>query len=283
MNATKIEWCDFTSNPVKFRDASGKVVWGCEKVSPGCVHCYAESLAKRYGRGGPFDAKTMRTLTPFLDEKELKTLLRSKELSGKRVFVGDMTDVFGEWVSDELIERLFWTFTQRPDVVFQVLTKRAARLAEFWKGKFITPNIWLGVSVEDRKRLDERAMLLSSTPAAVRFWSVEPLLEDLGNIRGYLDQNVDWVIIGGESGPGARASAVIWYQSIVKQCREKRKPVFVKQLGARPMAQVYSPFTGEVVGIDRYGGVNSAKGNKPKEWPVDLRVREFPSPQESIQ
>src|SRR4051794_20138161 len=110
MNRTSIEWTDFTANPLKFRAPDGRIVWACEKVSPGCAHCYADSLSVRYTdrRAGDWNAGTMATLTPFLDEKELHKMLTAKTIGGKavsgsRCFVGDMTDIFGEWVSDALL------------------------------------------------------------------------------------------------------------------------------------------------------------------------------------
>jgi protein gp37 len=130
---TTIEWCDATSNPLKYRDrATGETVWGCLKTSPGCAHCYSEAIAQRFDRGGPYTRATMDGLEPFLDDKELRQLLRSKKLTGKRVFLGDMTDVFGEWVPDELLDRLFAVMALRPDVTFQILTKRAERTARYY-------------------------------------------------------------------------------------------------------------------------------------------------------
>lgn len=131
---SKIEWCTHTSNPVKYRDAEGRVVWACVKKSSGCANCYAETLAQRYGRGGPFTKPVMAGLTPFVDEKELKELLSPRKLpAGSKCFVGDMTDVFGEWVSFGLLFRLFSTIWQRPDVTFQILTKRPDRMREFFR------------------------------------------------------------------------------------------------------------------------------------------------------
>lgn len=133
MTETGIEWTDFTDNPLKFRQkADGKIVWACQKISNGCKHCYAEALARRYGRGGPFDAATMAGVEPYLDEESLRKLLTSKKISGKRVFIGDMTDIFGEWVSDEILDRLFAVFALRSDVTFQILTKRAARMRAYF-------------------------------------------------------------------------------------------------------------------------------------------------------
>jgi protein gp37 len=133
VNRTSIQWCDFSANPLKYRTADGRVVWACEKVSAGCTNCYAEHLSTRYGgarRAGDWNAATMKTLTPFLDEKELRAMLTSKAISGKRVFVGDMTDVFGEWVERWMLAQLIGAMALRYDVTWQVLTKRADRMRE---------------------------------------------------------------------------------------------------------------------------------------------------------
>jgi protein gp37 len=128
------------------------------------------------------------------------------------------------------------------------------------------PNVWLGVSVEDRASLP-RLDTLRETPAALRFVSIEPLLEDLGRIRL---GGIDWVIVGGESGPGARPFDLAWARSTVQQCRAGGVPVFVKQLGAKP-------YDGDSLGHERYDLLlRDRKGADPAEWPEDLRVREFP-------
>lgn len=267
MNKTSIGWTDYSVNPLKYRDASGAVVWACEKVSPGCAHCYSASLANRWGRGADFNAGEMAKLTPFLDEKELASMLNYKPASGKRCFVGDMTDVFGEWVSDALIVKLFATMALRPDVTFQVLTKRAARMARLIglynpvggpppfservanaAGKELPwplPNVWLGVSCEDQQRADERIPELLDTPAVVRFISAEPLLADVG-LFAFFDTptrneclgilgghkrvpGLDWVIVGGESGANFRPCEREWIASIVTECESAGVPVFVKQ------------------------------------------------------
>ncbi len=145
MNLTPIEWTDFSANPLKFRTADGRVVWACEKLSPGCTNCYAEDLSHRYGgsrRAGDWNAATMATLTPFLDEAELRKMLTYKPAAGKRCFVGDMTDVFGSWVPDALLDRLFAVFALRPDVTWQILTKRAERMREYVSSK---RNLWNGI------------------------------------------------------------------------------------------------------------------------------------------
>src|SRR5262245_26032300 len=188
MNKTPIEWVDYSANPLRYRDKAGNIVHACVHKSAGCNHCYAEALAPRYGRAGkPFTAENMKHLTPFLDEKELHRMLTYKPAGGKRCFVGDMTDVFGEWVPFELLDQLFAVFALRPDVAWHVLTKRTERMQEYfsqgrrsewsyWIGRycdesfaervgrafdrqtaiavennFPLKNVWLGVSVEDRK------------------------------------------------------------------------------------------------------------------------------------
>jgi protein gp37 len=268
MQETKIQWCDYSANLLKYRDASGKTAWACVKVSDGCKNCYAETLAHRYGRGGPYSLQQTRKVTPFFDEDEAKKVLRSKKLAGKRVFIDDMTDLFGEWVSDEIIDKHFALFALRQDVTFQVLTKRPERIVN-WMDRYPThlavvyhdmavanqrkwdqypwplPNVWLGTSCEDRPTADRRIPELLKCPAAVRFVSAEPLL---GPVRlvPYLENTyrtrcpgseaaempcLDWVIVGGESGSKARPCNVEWVRSIIRQCKAAGVAVFCKQLG----------------------------------------------------
>lgn len=221
MQRSSIEWTatrladgtmepGFTSNPLKYRDDAGHVVWACVHMSEGCRNCYSEALARRYRRGEPFQKQHMDHLTPFLDEKELHHMLTYKPASGKMCFVCDMTDLFGEWVPDELIDRVFAVFALRPDVTWQVLTKRAKRMREYLsypqsgphRGQIVSaacgeidpggklrdpkngatflwplPNLRLGVSVENQQTTDERIPELLRTPAACRFVSYEPALE----------------------------------------------------------------------------------------------------------
>lgn len=208
MNRTPIEWTNFTANPLQYRDPDGNVVHACIHKSAGCLHCYAESLAPRYGRKGrPFTAENMKRLTPFLNEKELHSMLTHKPAAGKMCFVGDMTDLFGEWVPFELLDQLFAVFALRPDVTWQILTKRPERMLDYmvrWSDTILRrhlvsdmayhmnphravhiddrkfwplKNVQLGVSVENQATADERIPLLLQTPAAVRFVSYEPALE----------------------------------------------------------------------------------------------------------
>lgn len=246
MNATGIEWTDFTSNPLKYRNADGENTWACVKTSPGCLNCYAEkmSLSTRFRPKGfvaaPFTAAAMKNVTPYMDEKELHALLTNKKISNKKVFLCDMTDLFGDWVSNAMIVELLNLLRSRRDVTFQILTKRADRMQQllnlpFWAHP--AQNVWLGVSCENREQL-KRLDALEQTPAAVRFVSFEPLLEhiDVGpflypdGIFTPTQRTIDWAIIGGESGPGRRPIQAEWMRSIRDQCHAAGVKVFCKQL-----------------------------------------------------
>lgn len=138
MNVTSIGWTDFTSNPIRYRNADGKMVWACERASPACAHCYAADLAKRYGRGGgKFTKEELATYTPYFDFKEARKILKARTIKGKtvkgsRCFIGDMTDVFGEWVPDALLDQLFGVMALRSHVTFQLLTKRPERMRAYF-------------------------------------------------------------------------------------------------------------------------------------------------------
>jgi protein gp37 len=294
MNKTSIEWTTFSANPLKYRDASGDVVWGCVHASPGCINCYSEATAKRWDKGGPFNVPTMNGLTPFLDEGELHHMLTAKTIektpvSGSRCFVGDMTDIFGEWVPDDLLNRLFSHVLEiRTDVTWQILTKRAERMHRYlsWRwggGRIPSRHIHIGVSCEDQKRADERIPHLLQTPVAVRFISAEPLLEGLDIAKHRPGANRLWVIVGGESGHGARPCRVWWIRNIVGQCRDADVPVFVKQFGSAPEIEqgcgdcdpclhgqrCYQSYH---IGME----LKDHKGGNMSEWPEDLRIRQFP-------
>lgn len=192
VHRTKIQWCDFATNPLRAR-ANGDTGWACEKISPGCAGCYAESINRRFGTKRKYNKSGTSEVEHYLDEKELRHILRFKPRGPfkggdrPRVFPFDMTDVFGDWVPFDLIDRLFAHFAMRPDADFLVLTKRPERMAEYceWAaaggGTMIGPgcgmdHVWLGTSTEDQPRADQRTPHLLRCPAAVRFLSIEPLL-----------------------------------------------------------------------------------------------------------
>ncbi len=213
-----IEWTDATWNPVR----------GCVKVSPGCKHCYAETFAERW-RGLP-DHPYGQGFDLRLVPEKLEEPLRWRR--PRRIFVNSMSDLFQVGVPDSYIRSVFEVMNRAPWHTYQVLTKRASRMRVFAQGVprdvIAQPQIWLGVSVEDRKYGLPRIAELRNVPAMVRFLSVEPLLEDLGEIDL---SGIHWVIVGGESGPGARPMSEDWVLSILDQCRRAGVPFFFKQWG----------------------------------------------------
>lgn len=213
-----IEWTDATWNPVR----------GCTKISPGCKHCYAETFAERFRGvpGHPYEQGFDLRLVP----EKLAEPLRWK--SPKTIFVNSMSDLFHKDVPEAYILHVAQVMQQANWHTFQVLTKRSERLRDLLSGplRFAAelPHIWWGVSVEDRRYGLERVNHLRTAPARVRFLSIEPLLEDLGP----LDLSViHWVIVGGESGPGARPMQKAWVTSIREQCSRAQVPFFFKQWG----------------------------------------------------
>lgn len=273
---TTIEWTDETWNPVT----------GCSKISEGCRHCYAETVAQRF-----WGARDFTDVQIHPDRLDQPLHWRKP----RRVFVNSMSDLFHEDVPWSFLDQVFRVMLKARQHTFQALTKRPARMLGYFApfkpdgegyvtrdgsramGKPVSgpifsdnrwpaPHIWLGVSVENQQTADERIPLLLQTPAAVRWVSVEPLLGpvDLRAVRwGHASSlcGLDWVVVGGESGPGARPCHVDWIRSIKEQCLAAGVLVFVKQLGAQP------------VGIAR---LRDRKGGDMAEWPEDLRVREWP-------
>lgn len=213
-----IEWTDATWNPVR----------GCTKISPGCKHCYAETFAERFRgvKGHPYEQGFDLRLVPG------KLAEPFAWRSPKLVFVNSMSDLFHPEVPDEYIEAVARVMAAANWHTYQVLTKRADRLRELLNARLRfaakAQNIWWGVSVEDKKYGLPRIAALRQTPARVRFLSVEPLLEDLGAVNL---SSIDWVIVGGESGHGARPMEKEWVVSIREQCREAQVKFFFKQWG----------------------------------------------------
>jgi protein gp37 len=215
---SKIEWTDATWNPVR----------GCTKVSAGCKHCYAETFAERFRGvpGHPFEFGFDLRLVP---EKLHEPLKWSKP---KKIFVNSMSDLFHESVSDDYIEQICNVMLTADWHTYQVLTKRADRMAALLKGKLRkaakAQQIWWGVSVENKKQGLPRIEKLRSARPSMGFLSIEPLLEDLGKIN--LD-SLKWVIVGGESGHGARPIKAEWVRSLRDQCERAEIAFFFKQWG----------------------------------------------------
>jgi protein gp37 len=333
-------------SPIEWTNASWNPVRGCDKVSAGCKNCYAETFSERWRgiKGHPFEQGFDLRLVPEALDKPLRWK------KPRKIFVNSMSDLFHEDIPNEYIAAVFGVMAACPQHTFQVLTKRAARMREWfdwvWKQDpepwthchsealaaetrltgdldgtihrhsgglpdrpWPLPNVHLGVSAENQATADERIPLLLQCPAAVRWVSAEPLLgpivfgdkglgqgsecsEDGWMVRVDEDgcciscgeyvmwYGIDWVVVGGESGPGARICDVPWIRSIVEQCRAAEVPAFVKQLGARPVeigrncgepsCREFCPHVSFALGLA------SRKGGDPAEWPEDLRVREFP-------
>jgi protein gp37 len=215
-----IEWTDATWNPVR----------GCTKISPGCKHCYAKTFAERFRgvKGHPYEQGFDLRLVP----SKLEEPLRWK--TPKMIFVNSMSDLFHERVPDTYIESVVDVMVKANWHTYQVLTKRSGRLSEMLSRSLRSAgeqaHIWWGVSVEDKEYGCPRIDDLRATPARVRFLSVEPLLEDLGTLDL---SKIDWVIVGGESGFGARPMQKEWVASIQCQCAQNRIPFFFKQWGGR--------------------------------------------------
>lgn len=325
--ASDIEWTDATWNPVA----------GCDPCSPGCKNCYAARMARRLEAMGQAKyagtAERRGSVDVFtgvinLDESALPIPLKWRK--PRRVFVNSMSDLFHDDVPFEFIRRVWRVMVTARQHTFQVLTKRPERMAHFLEHESEVPamtglkygvgwlpkNIWLGTSVEDQKRADERIPALLECPAAVRFLSCEPLLGpvDLSDAFGtcYHDatdgdtftgdapynHGLHWVIVGGESGPKCRPCDPLWVRSVVRQCREAEVPVFVKQMGGNIVTRndmVEDTFnsceTGwpdpcvehDINGVrEDYQGADcrihlrDKKGGDINEFPADLRIREFP-------
>ena len=226
---TLIAWTKLTWNPWR----------GCTKVSPGCKNCYMFAAQKRYGRDPSVVVRTKTWGDPIRWQKEAAAEKRTD-----LVFTCRWSDWFHE-DADEWRDEAWQVVKACPNLHFQILTKRPERIASClpadWGDGY--PNAWLGVSVEDRKYGLPRIDYLRDIPAAVRFLSVEPLLEDLGRVdlRG-----IDWMIVGGESGPGYRPMDYAWAKSLRDQCREHKVAFFFKQ-SAAPRTEQGIELEGQVV------------------------------------
>ena len=213
MRTTKIEWTDKTWNPIT----------GCTKKSAGCAHCYAEVMARRLKAMNLEKYKNGFQLT--LHEEDLNEPLQWKK--PHNIFVCSMSDIFHEDVPFEFIDRIMNTIRQTPQHRYQILTKRAERMAEYFGTRIIPQNVWLGVTVEckaTRNRIDH----LRKLNASIKFLSCEPLIENLEDLDL---QGIDWVIVGGESGPRARPMQLDWVVNIKQQVEQQGAAFFFKQWG----------------------------------------------------
>lgn len=213
MSSSKIEWTESTWNPTT----------GCTKISSGCVNCYAEKMAMRLKAMGT--PKYSNGFKVTLHEDCLSEPYSWKK--PKVIFVNSMSDLFHEDIPFEFIEKVFKVMNENPQHIFQVLTKRAELLLEYSPKLNWTSNIWMGVTVENfeaKRRID----YLRQTTAAIKFLSCEPLISDLGKLDL---ENINWVIVGGESGPKSRPIKEDWVLDIFNQCKTIDIPFFFKQWG----------------------------------------------------
>jgi protein gp37 len=352
---TKIEWTDASWNPIRAIYGHEEMVragWHCEHVSEECEECYAEVINRRLGTTLGFRRQDRDKVEISIAEHILEQPLRWKR--PRRIFVCSMTDLFGEFVPEWMIDQVFAVMASCQRHTFQVLTKRPERmraylldpetpgrvdcLIEDCIAQYVDPldrrsddmratarcledgplpNVWLGVSAGTQKAADSRIPLLLQTPAAIRFVSYEPALGPItldwlgpdgypsaginsltGERRGSHEEperstwgtRLDWVIVGGESGPRARPFNLAWARSVVKKCRGANVACFVKQLGSVPiMGEVAwrslsrtpilnaAPHNRKVCPSDCVPlKFNHSKGGDIDEWPLDLRVRQWP-------
>lgn len=239
---TNISWTDHTFNPW----------WGCTRIAPGCDNCYAAALDKRTG-GDHWDPHTAPRITKDAAWRKLRKLHAEAERirSPKKVFCGSMMDWCDNQVSNDQRIRLFAEIAASPWFDWQLLTKRASRIldsipAMYWPS--VRERIWLGVTVENRKHGYPRIDHLREVLPHIRFLSCEPLLEDLKDINL---QGIHWVIIGGESGPGARKMEPEWVLNLIRQCDAQSVPVWFKQWG----------------GAGRDKGGQLVEGRLRQDWP----------------
>jgi protein gp37 len=271
---SSIEWLlgGHTWNMIRARNSqTGKVGWGCVKVGKKCARCYAENQnikcgtnPGRMGNGLPYAADKLPIVEFFLHEKTLQQPLHWGKPA--HIFPCSMTDLFGSWVSDEWLDKIYDVMETCTQHTFLILTKRPERRREYLARRYQrnepAQNIWEGCSPETQQNVID----LIETPAALRWLSEEPILGPID----YVSQlpKIDWLVVGGESGPEARPTNIRWVANVIGQCKGLGVPVFVKQLGSDP----YYGASGESESL----ALTHPKGGEIDEWPEELRVREYP-------
>ena len=243
---TAISWTDFSSNPVKYRDReSGRDMWACVHEGPDCsvgAGCYSEAFGLRLGRGRAFIRPNIGKVEPYVDERELQQLLRFGPLTGRCCLLGDMTDIFGDWIPDAMLVQVFRVLACRQDATFQILSKHPSRMARLLTdaafieqvtdgGRVRWPlaNCWLGTSCGysgGRGRIDQ----LRRVPAQVRFVSFEPLIGPVGEVDL---SGIGWAILGGQSGKRFRPMDMAWLADLHRRCRSADVAIWTKQDSGR--------------------------------------------------
>lgn len=251
---TGISWTDSTFN----------IAWGCTKVSPGCTNCYAETFSKRTGHSiwGPASRRRLFSEKHW-DEPRRWNKEAKKAGVRRRVFCSSMADVFEDHRDlDSERERLWKLIGETPDLDWQLLTKRPENMLAMAPWKAWPDNVWAGTTTENQEWFDRRIGHLLGVPAKVRWLSVEPMLGPVRLPAGIKDgKDLHWVIIGGESGHGARRMNPRWVVELIDDCRSRGIACFVKQKGAA---------------LAREWGCADPKGGDPSEWPDWMKVQQFP-------
>lgn len=243
MAISTIEWTEKTWNPTT----------GCDKISAGCKFCYAEIMALRLKAMGQKKYKNGFDLT--LHEHELETPYKWKKPS--MIFVDSMSDLFHKDIPLEFIQKVFKVMNDTPQHTYQVLTKRADILYKYHSQLNWTDNIWVGVSVEDEKQLG-RIDYLRKTDATLKWVSFEPLINEISSSNL---EDINWAVVGGESGREYRPCKIEWIEKIIEQCKEQNVSVFVKQIGTH---------------YAKLNKLKSFKGGDISEFPASLQIRQFP-------
>lgn len=306
---SKIEWTEATWNPLA----------GCTRDGPDCDHCYAATMTARLESMGNekysgltvLNARGQRHFNGKINLIESALTIPLKRRKPTVYFVNSMSDLFHKDVPFDFIDKVFAIMALCPQHIFQVLSKRSERMAEYmesraksadyWKQadrgfgytlefdtgekkfslvRFPLPNAWLGTSCGNQETADRRIPPLLRVPAAVRFLSVEPLIGPV-DLEPYLypaHDRANWTIVGGESGHGARPCNIEWIRSIVRQCAAASVPCFVKQFGARPVDGTRMSMDHDRLPLN----LSHPKGGDPSEWPEDLRVRQMPTAAERV-
>jgi protein gp37 len=282
---SKIAWTDHTFNPWK----------GCSKVSPGCKNCYAETLSNsNHSSFGVWGPNGTRVVSINKNWNKCRGWDEQAEKENKRVkvFCASLCDIFEDWRKPMLDSKgnqilnegkalsmsffrakTFALIENTPNIDWLVLTKRPENIKNMMDeiGFEIPSNVWLGASTENQKTAESRIPELLKIPAKVHFISCEPLLEDI-NVSKFFNQGLNWVIVGGESGEGARQFNIEWARNLKKQCEENKVAFFMKQLGANSL---YAENEGDESKVKSLELIDR-KGGDPEEWSEDIRVRQFP-------
>lgn len=266
---TAIAWCDHTCN-----------FWmGCTKVSPGCDHCYAEARDKRFSAGAHWGAGAPRQERLDAAEKDLLRWNRKAADEGvrRRVFINSLSDFFDNEVPQVWRDAAWSTFRICENLDFLLLTKRPQNIRRMMLYPWTLPNVWLGTTAVNQEEADRNVRALLGAEAAVHFVSYEPALGPIDiahRLRLQSEvQGIDWVIVGGESGPHARPFPVSWVRMVLDQRVGTCAHVFVKQLGTNPLIAAQDGFDPEVLKAAPRG----YKWDDPARWPEWLRVQEFPA------